>query len=91
MQVKIAKVLAQREQAQRKRNLTRYIPDAAAAIWAVLDKMAGSNARGPKRRRLQQEQQQQQGGGVAAAGQQQQQQPGQQQELLAMVVRKEVG
>lgn len=53
MQVKIAKVLALREQQQRKRNLTKYIPDAAGAIFTVLQKMAGTAARGPKRRRLQ--------------------------------------
>lgn len=58
MQVKIAKVLAQREQAQRKRNLTKYIPNAASAIFTVLEKMAGTAARGPKRRRLQEQQQQ---------------------------------
>lgn len=61
MQVKIAKVLAQREQAQRKRNLTKYIPNAASAIFTVLEKMAGTAARGPKRRRLQEQQQQQTG------------------------------
>lgn len=65
-QVKIAKVLAAREQAQRKRNLTKYIPNAAAAIFTVLEKMAGSDARGPKRRRLQEEQQQQTGQEVLA-------------------------
>jgi hypothetical protein len=53
-QVKIARVLAQREQQQRKRNLTKYIPDAAGAIWTVLEKMAASQPKGPKRRRLQQ-------------------------------------
>lgn len=57
LQVKIAKVLAQREQAQRKRNLTKYIPNAAAAIFTVLEKMAGTAPRGPKRRRLQEQQQ----------------------------------
>lgn len=61
LRVKIAKVLAQREQAQRKRNLNKYIPNAAAAIFTVLEKMAGSDARGPKRRRLQEQQQQQTG------------------------------
>lgn len=55
MQVKIAKVLAAREQQQRKRNLTKYIPDAARAIFAVLEKMAESEPCGPKRRRLQQQ------------------------------------
>jgi hypothetical protein len=57
LQVKISKVLAQREQAQRKRNLTKYIPNAASAIFTVLEKMAGTDARGAKRRRLQQQQQ----------------------------------
>jgi hypothetical protein len=52
-QVKIAKALALREQQQRKRNLTKYIPDAAGAIFTVLAAMAGSNPKGPKRRRLQ--------------------------------------
>lgn len=61
LRVKIAKVLAQREQAQRKRNLTKYIPNAASAIFTVLEKMAGSNPRGPKRQRLQEQQQQQTG------------------------------
>jgi hypothetical protein len=51
--VKISKALALREQQQRKRNLTKYIPDAAGAIFTVLAAMAGSNPRGPKRRRLQ--------------------------------------
>jgi acetyl esterase/lipase len=53
LQVKIAKALALREQAQRKRNLTKYIPNAAGAIFTVLAAMAGSNPKGPKRRRLQ--------------------------------------
>eukprot|EP00878_Enallax_costatus_P004292 GHUV01004523.1.p1 GENE.GHUV01004523.1~~GHUV01004523.1.p1 ORF type:complete len:513 (+),score=171.62 GHUV01004523.1:484-2022(+) len=55
LRVKIAKVLAAREQQQRKRNLTKYIPDAARAIFSVLEKMAESEPRGPKRRRLQQQ------------------------------------
>lgn len=54
-QVKIAKVLAAREQQQRKRNLTKYIPDAARAIFTVLEKMSESDPKGPKRRRLQQQ------------------------------------
>jgi hypothetical protein len=53
LQVKISKALALREQQQRKRNLTKYIPDAAGAIYTVLAAMAGSNPKGPKRRRLQ--------------------------------------
>lgn len=51
--MKIAKALALREQQQRRRNLTKYIPDAAGAIFTVLAAMAGSDPRGPKRRRLQ--------------------------------------
>uniref|UniRef100_A0A383WIB7 DNA topoisomerase 6 subunit B n=1 Tax=Tetradesmus obliquus TaxID=3088 RepID=A0A383WIB7_TETOB len=53
LRVKIAKALALREQQQRRRNLTKYIPDAAGAIFTVLAAMAGSDPRGPKRRRLQ--------------------------------------
>eukprot|EP00882_Tetradesmus_deserticola_P017410 GHRQ01018650.1.p3 GENE.GHRQ01018650.1~~GHRQ01018650.1.p3 ORF type:complete len:186 (+),score=116.73 GHRQ01018650.1:2968-3525(+) len=53
LRVKISKALALREQQQRKRNLTKYIPNAAGAIYAVLAAMAGSSAKGPKRRRLQ--------------------------------------
>eukprot|EP00879_Flechtneria_rotunda_P009403 GHRR01009845.1.p2 GENE.GHRR01009845.1~~GHRR01009845.1.p2 ORF type:complete len:267 (+),score=119.03 GHRR01009845.1:2558-3358(+) len=55
LRVKIIRVLALREQQQRKRNLTRYIPDAAAAIFTVLEKMAGTQPKGPKRRKLQQQ------------------------------------
>lgn len=47
--------MAAREQQQRKRNLTKYIPDAARAIFSVLEKMSESDPRGPKRRRLQQQ------------------------------------
>ncbi len=63
-QAKITRALAAREQKQRKRNLTKYIPNAAAAIFSVLDAMAHDDQRtgaaggasssqgGPKRRRL---------------------------------------
>ena len=50
---KISRVQAAREQRNRKKALVKYIPDAATAIFAVLDAMADNNARGPKRRKLQ--------------------------------------
>lgn len=40
LKAKITKQLAAREQAQRKRNLTKYIPNVAAAVFTVLDNMA---------------------------------------------------
>ena len=67
LKVKIARAQAVREQKQRKRNLTKYVPDAANALFGVLDSMAegdeeaaeaGGEAApvippaGPKRRRL---------------------------------------
>jgi hypothetical protein len=36
---KIARIHAHRERQNRKKNLTKYVPDAAAAIYGVLDKM----------------------------------------------------
>ncbi|KAG1652179.1 hypothetical protein FOA52_004801 [Chlamydomonas sp. UWO 241] len=50
---KIARAQAAREQKQRKRNLQKYIPDACNAIWGVLQDMAESEPRGPKRRAVQ--------------------------------------
>jgi len=44
-QAKIARALAAREHQQRKRNLTKYIPNTASAIFAVLEAMAGAPAR----------------------------------------------
>jgi hypothetical protein len=52
-QAKIARAQAAREHQQRKRNLTKYIPNAAGAIWTVLSNMAATQPHGPKRRRLQ--------------------------------------
>ncbi len=66
LKVKIARAQAVREQKQRKRNLTKYVPDAANALFGVLDSMAegedGEGAgeegappippAGPKRKRL---------------------------------------
>lgn len=40
LKVKIARAQAVREQKQRKRNLTKYVPDAANALFGVLDSMA---------------------------------------------------
>jgi DNA topoisomerase VI subunit B len=55
LQAKIARAQAAREHQQRKRNLTKYIPNAAAAIWTVLEAMADTAPRGPKRQRLMQQ------------------------------------
>lgn len=49
---KIARQHAAREQKQRKKNLTKYIPNVAAAVFTVLEKMSTSAAHGAKRRRL---------------------------------------
>jgi hypothetical protein len=54
-QAKIARAQAAREHQQRKRNLTKYIPNAAGAIWTVLSNMAATQPHGPKRRRLQEQ------------------------------------
>jgi hypothetical protein len=40
-------------EARHQRNLTKYAPDAAGAIYTVLAAMAGSSPKGPKRRRQQ--------------------------------------
>ncbi|CAG9461021.1 unnamed protein product [Pedinophyceae sp. YPF-701] len=57
LKAKISRQQAAREQKQRKRNLSKYIPDAARAIAGVLETMAyEERAPGPKRRRLQDEQ-----------------------------------
>ncbi|GAB4814846.1 hypothetical protein N2152v2_001892 [Parachlorella kessleri] len=62
LRTKITKQLAAREQKQRKRNLTKYIPNVAAALFAVLGNMAGrEGGQG-------QGQQQGGGGGGDAAG-----------------------
>lgn len=53
LKVKISKKLAAREQQQRRKNLTKYIPNAAAAIFPVLESMAENDAVGHKRRLLQ--------------------------------------
>lgn len=50
---KIARAMAAREQKQRKRQLTKYIPNTVSAIWDVLEAMAEGQPHGPKRRRLQ--------------------------------------
>jgi len=55
LKAKIARAQAAREHQQRKRNLTKYIPNAAAAIWTVLEAMADTAPRGPKRQRLMQQ------------------------------------
>lgn len=53
LRVKIQKKLAIKEQNARRKNLTKYIPNAAAAIFTVLEKMtAVAAAVGSKRRRL---------------------------------------
>ena len=52
LKVKIARALAAREQKQRRASLTRYVPNAAAAVFKVLEAMADTPAVGPKRRRL---------------------------------------
>ncbi len=44
-QAKIARQLAAREHQQRKRNLTKYIPNTASAIFGVLESMAGAAAK----------------------------------------------
>ena len=55
LKVKIQKKLAAKEQQQRRKNLTKYIPNAAAAIFPVLESMAQNEAVGRKRRWLQRE------------------------------------
>ncbi|KAK8936531.1 DNA topoisomerase 6 subunit B [Platanthera zijinensis] len=49
LKAKIMKKLQARERQDRKRNLTRYIPDAARAVYLVLEEMARDEE--PKRRR----------------------------------------
>jgi hypothetical protein len=51
LKVKIARAQAAREQRQRRKNLTKYIPAAANAVYGVLAAMADRPG-GPKRRRL---------------------------------------
>lgn len=55
LKVKIARAQAAREQRQRRKNLTKYVPAAAEAVYNVLVAMADGPAGGggPKRRRLQ--------------------------------------
>ena len=55
LKVKITRQQAAREQKLRRKNLTKYIPNAAAAVFKVLQSMAGAPAVGSKRRRLQDE------------------------------------
>ena len=52
LKVKITRQLAAREQKLRRRNLTKYIPNAAAAVFKVLQSMAEAPARGQKRKRM---------------------------------------
>lgn len=58
LKIKIARQAAAREQAHRRKNLTKYVPNAAAAIFKVLDAMAdeegdaGAAPPGPKRAKL---------------------------------------
>ena len=55
LKVKIVRQQAAREQKLRRKNLTKYIPNAAAAVFKVLQSMAQAPAVGSKRRRLQAE------------------------------------
>lgn len=55
LKVKIMRQQAAREQKLRRKNLTKYIPNAAAAVFKVLQSMAQAPAVGSKRRRLQEE------------------------------------
>jgi DNA topoisomerase VI subunit B len=52
LKVKIARAAAAREQAHRKKNLAKYVPNAAAALFAVMEAMADAPAVGGKRRKL---------------------------------------
>ena len=51
--MKISKRLAAKEQLQRRKNLTKYIPNAVAAVFPVLESMADNDAVGLKRQLLQ--------------------------------------
>lgn len=53
LKVKIVKQQAARDQHQRRKNLVKYIPNAARAVFTVLESMAESRAAGPKRKRMQ--------------------------------------
>ncbi|KAK9847694.1 hypothetical protein WJX84_000913 [Apatococcus fuscideae] len=55
LKAKIVKQQAARDQHQRRKNLVKYIPNAARAVFTVLESMADSRALGPKRKRLQDE------------------------------------
>eukprot|EP00884_Botryococcus_braunii_P009390 jgi/Botrbrau1/18452/Bobra.0072s0035.1 len=56
LKVKITRQMAAREQQQRRKNLTKYVPNAAQAIFKVLESMAEQRGPvGPKRRKLQAE------------------------------------
>lgn len=55
LKVKIMRQQAAREQKLRRKNLTKYIPNAAAAVFKVLQSMAQAPAVGNKRRCLQEE------------------------------------
>ena len=52
LKVKITRQQAAREQKLRRKNLTKYIPNAAAAVFKVLQSMSQTPAVGNKRRRL---------------------------------------
>lgn len=52
LKVKIARAAAAREQAHRKKNLAKYVPSAAHALFAVMEAMADAPAVGSKRRKL---------------------------------------
>lgn len=52
LRAKIARKQARKERAARKKNLFRYIPDAARAIFGVLDKVAARDDPPAKRQRL---------------------------------------
>ncbi|XP_065866016.1 DNA topoisomerase 6 subunit B isoform X1 [Euphorbia lathyris] len=49
LKFKIMKKMQAREQQERKRNLTKYIPDATGAVWDVLREIADAQAKKKKR------------------------------------------
>ena len=55
LKVKIVKQQAARDQHQRRKNLVKYIPNAARAVFTVLESMAESRVAGPKRKRMQED------------------------------------
>ncbi|EIE26704.1 hypothetical protein COCSUDRAFT_11853 [Coccomyxa subellipsoidea C-169] len=52
LKVKITKQQAAKEQKLRRKNLIKYVPNAAAAVFKVLQTMSETPAVGPKRRRM---------------------------------------